>query len=136
MEKEVELDRIRNRKIFLILTKYIPHLIGVMYIIYTIGEFYEFDMLPLGYMFTLTILPWIYFYSASIALEFCYVHRLPLYYVLADELLLTIDYYFKIPVDVYTLFLIHKVLIGIIICCYTYYYIKRNEIHTIFKQTR
>lgn len=124
MVKEETSRKVRSRKIFLILTKYIPHIIGLMYIIYTIGEFFEYDMLPLGYMFTLTVLPWIYFYSASIALEFCYVHRLPLYYILADELLLTVDYYFKIPLNVYHLFLLHKILIGILIFGYTYYYLK------------
>ena len=95
-----------------------------MQIIYTIGEFYDIDMIPLGYLFSLTILPWIYLYSASKALEFCYVHRLPLYYILVDELVLTVDYYFKIPLSIYNLFLLHKILIGILILGYGIYYVR------------
>ena len=115
------------RKVFLLLTKFTPHLIGLMYIIYTLGEFCEFNMLPLGYLFTLTVLPWINLYSASWALDFCYVHRLPLYYVTLDELLLITDYYLHIPLQVENLLLVHLTLIGILILGYTIYYLKNKN---------
>ena len=115
------------RKVFLLLTKFTPHLIGLMYIIYTLGEFCEFNMLPLGYLFTLTVLPWINLYSASWVLDFCYVHRLPLYYVALDELLLITDYYLHIPLQVENLLLVHLTLIGILILGYTIYYLKNKN---------
>jgi hypothetical protein len=124
MEKEVKLDSIKKRKIFLILTKYIPHLIGILYVIYTILSFMEMDPIIIGYITSLSILPWLYLYSASRALEFCYVHRLPLYYILIDEILLVTDNYLCIPVNVYNLFVIHLLLIGLLVFGYTYYYIK------------
>jgi len=95
-------SHLRSRKIFLILTKFTPHLIGLIYIIYT----------------------------ASLALEFCYVHRLPLYYVAIDEILLVTDQYYGIPLNVYNLFLLHLTVIGILIFSYTYYYVKYHKKNT------
>lgn len=120
-------SRLKSRKIFLILTKFSPHLIGLIYIIYTIAQFFELDLVSLGYLASLTLLPWINLYSASWALEFCYVHRLPLYYVAIDELLLVTDNYYGIPLDVYDLFLLHLVVIGVLIFGYSYYYVKNYK---------
>lgn len=124
VKKEVELASIRNRKIFLILTKYIPHLIGILYVLYTMLCFFEIDPISIGYIASMSILPWIHLYSASQALEFCYVHRLPLYYILIDEILLITDDYLCIPLNIYNLFALHLLLIGLLIFGYTYYYIK------------
>ena len=124
MEKEVELASIRNRKIFLILTKYTSHLIGILYVVYTVLCFIEIDPISIGYIASLSVLPWLHLYSASHALEFCYVHRLPLYYILIDEILLVTDNYLCIPLNVYNLFMIHLLLIGLLVFGYTYYYVK------------
>ena len=119
---------VRSRKIFLILTKYIPHIIGFLYVLYTILSFLEFEPISIGYIASVSVLPWIHLYSASWALEFCYVHRLPLYYILLDEVLLVVDNYLTIPINVYNLFVIHLMLIGILVFGYTFYYTKlKNE---------
>ena len=131
MEKEVELASIRNRKIFLILTKYTSHLIGILYVVYTILYFLEVDPVSIGYLASLSVLPWINLYSASFALDFCYVHRLPLYYILIDELLLVTDNYLYIPLDVYNLFLLHLLVIGLLVFGYTYYYVKHSKRRTL-----
>ena len=121
------LASLRSRKIFLILTKYIPHLIGMLYVLYTILCFAEIEPISIGYIANLSILPWIHLYSASKALEFCYVHRLPLYYILADEILLVTDNYVGIPIDVYNLFMLHLLLIGLLIFGYTFYYVRNHK---------
>lgn len=118
---------VRSRKIFLILTKYIPHIIGFLYVLYTILSFLEFEPISIGYIASVSVLPWVYLYSASWALEFCYVHRLPLYYILLDEVLLVVDNYLTIPINVYNLFVIHLMLIGILVFGYTFYYIKLKK---------
>ena len=132
MKKEVKLDSIRKRKIFLILTKYIPHLIGILYVVYTVLCFIGIDPISIGYIASLSALPWLHLYSASHALEFCYVHRLPLYYILIDEILLVTDNYLCIPLNVYNLFMLHLLLIGLLVFGYTYYYVKfklKNEFY-------
>ena len=127
MKKEVNLASLRKRKIFLILTKYTSHLIGILYVIYTILSFIDIEPISIGYLASMSILPWLNLYSASWALEFCYVHRLPLYYILIDEILLIVDDYLHIPINVYNLFVLHLIIIGLLILGYTYYYVKYNK---------
>ena len=122
--EEVSRNKILNKKIFLVLTKYIPHIIGILYVIYTLGAFRDIDLISIGYIGYLSILPWIYFYSASVALEFCYVHRLPLYYIAVDEILLVTDTYLHIPLDEYNLLLLHVFVIGVFSILYGIWYVK------------
>lgn len=129
MKKEEKSRSLVKHKLFLIFTKFLSHLLGLGYIIYTLLGFYDIDAVEISYMVHLSIIPWLYAYSASKALEFCYIHRLPLYYILIDELLLIIDYYYTIPLEVYDLFILHLSIIALLIFVYTYYYVryyKRN----------
>lgn len=96
----------------------------MLYVIYTILEFMGIDPISMGYFMTVSVMTWIYCYSASLALEFCYVHRLPLYYIMLDEILLYVDYYIGIPVSNYSLLAIHLIIIGLLIFGYTWYYVK------------
>ena len=122
MEEKHRAKLLRKRKIFLLFTKYLSHILGFGYIIYTLLGFFGIDAVEIGYLVQLSILPWCYAFSASKALEFCYVHRLPLYYIAVDELALVIDNYYTIPLDLYNLFLFHLFLVGLLIFGYTYYY--------------
>ena len=125
IKKEDVLERKRKYKIFLIGTKFIPHLIALMYIIYTFLNILGIDALPIGYIFSLTLLPGAYIYSTSIVFEYCYVHRLPLYYVLINEIITTLDYYFHIPISDFNLLVVHILLVGILIMGYTIYYLTK-----------
>ena len=107
-EKLVNRKRLlKNRKIFLLLTKYLSHILGFGYIIYTLLGFFGIDAVEIGYLVQLSILPWIYTFSASKALEFCYVHRLPLYYIATNESITNIDYYIGIPINDSNLLVAH-----------------------------
>ena len=64
---------------------------------------------------------------SSIVFRFCYVHRLPLYYILINELTTVIDTYIGIPVSDINLLGIHLILIGLLIFGYTYYYVKHHK---------
>lgn len=63
-------------------------------------------------------------YLASFTFKYCYVHRLPLYYIGVNELLTNLDYYIGIPIETINLFLIHLSLLIIVIFGYSIYYIK------------
>ena len=123
--KKVENVKTNNlkHKSFLIITKFIPHISAFMYIIYTLLQFADIDAFILGYLINYSILTWLYFYLISFVFRYCSIHRLPLYYILINEVLTTLDYYFNIPVSITNLLLIHIVLIGILIFGYSYYYI-------------
>lgn len=119
-----ESSKLFDKKLFLVLTKYIPHIVGILYVIYTLAAFVDIDLISIGYICSMSLLPWIYFYSASKALEFCYVHRLPLYYIAIDEFLLLIDNYLHIPLSEYNLFMLHLLIVGTFSILYGVWYVK------------
>ena len=118
---------IRNNlkhKSFLIITKFIPHISAAMYIIYTLLQFADIDPIILGYLLDYSLFPWLYLYLTSFIFRYCYIHRLPLYYILVNEILTTSDYYLNIPIEDLYLLLLHLTLIGFLMLGYSYYYIK------------
>ena len=127
--KEVEklVERNLKHKSYLILLKYIPHIIAFMYIIYTMLQFIDIDLIILGYFMHLSIMSWLFMFISSIVFKYCYIHRLPLYYIALNDISSTVDYYIGIPIDDKTLLGIHIILIGILIFCYTLYYVKNNK---------
>ena len=96
-----------KHKGFLVLLKYIPHIIALIYAIYTLLSFIGIDLVILGHLSHISILPWIFIYITSKIFRFCYVHRLPLYYIGLNELLTTTDYYIGIPIESTKLLLLH-----------------------------
>lgn len=125
MTKEEEL---RNRKLshkgFLVILKYIPHSIGLVYILCTILGFFGIDSNLVGCFFHISLISWFYLLLTSILFKFCYVHRLPLYYIGANELITCSDYYIGIPLEEFNLAVLHALLIIFLIYGYSYYYIK------------
>ena len=124
MIKEVRLEKRNVNKISLIITKFIPHLGAFGYIIYTLFGFYGIDLNLLGSFIHLSLLYLIYLLIDSIRFKFCYVHRLPLYYIALNEIITEIDYYFNIQDDVIQLMVIHILLVALLIFGYSYYYVK------------
>jgi len=114
-------------KLFLLFTKYTPHLICLAYIIYTILGFIGIESIAIGYLFSITLFPWLYMFLTSLVFKFCYVHRLPLYYILVNEIITTTDYYLNIPVSDLTLLGIHLIIIGVLIMGYTNYYLYKKK---------
>ncbi len=118
------MERNLKHKGFLILLKYIPHIIALIYAIYTLLSFVGIDLVILGHLSHISILPWVFIYITSKIFRFCYVHRLPLYYIGLNELLTTTDYYIGIPIESTKLLLLHLTIIIALIFGYSYYYIK------------
>lgn len=111
-----------KHKSYLLALKYIPHFTALMYIVYTLFQFLDIDLIILGYFINMSIVSWSFMMLSSIVFRFCYVHRLPLYYIAINEMTTIIDYYIKIPISDMSLLGIHLVLIGLLIFGYTYYY--------------
>lgn len=122
----MEEKQIRNlkHKSFLIITKFIPHFIALFYVIYTFLGFLGIDAIVLGYFVNVSLLTWIYIYLNSLIFRYCYVHRLPLYYIITNDAITIIDNYYNIPISDFNLIVIHLLLIGLLIMGYSFYYIK------------
>lgn len=123
MIKEEKQEKILKYKSFLIITKFIPHFIALFYVLYTFLGFLGIDAIILGYFINVSILTWIYLYINSLIFRYCYVHRLPLYYILFNDAITVIDYYKHIPISDFNLLIIHLILIGLLMFGYTWYYI-------------
>ena len=124
MEKEVELGNRLLNKIFLIYTKYIPHIIAILYAIYTLLGFYGIDWNLMGCVFHVSLLIWIQLLFTSFRFKYCYVHRLPIYYIGVNEFITCLDYYIGIPINDFNLIILHSILICILIMGYSIYYVK------------
>jgi hypothetical protein len=73
-------------KLFLIILKYLPHLVGTLYFIYAILSMY-LDAHIMNYIINLSILPLFYILASSFVFRFCTVHRIPIYYILIMNIL-------------------------------------------------
>lgn len=65
-------------------------------------------------------------YITSHIFRYCYVHRLPLYYIAVNEFLVNLDYYIGIPIEDTKLLLVHLTIVIGLIYGYSYYYIKHK----------
>ena len=124
-----------KHKSYLLLLKYLPHLIALLLMIYTLLQFADIDAIIIGYIINYILIG--YVFICSIIFKFCYVHRLPIYYYIVNELTSVIDnYVIQIPVSEKGLLGIHLTFIGIIIFCYTKYYLKYGRSNKVcFKTT-
>ena len=113
-----------SHKSFLIILKYIPHFVSFGYFISTFLQFLGFETIIIGYFIHLSLFSWLFLYLTSFIFKYCYVHRLPLYYIALNEILTVYDYYFTLPFSDNKLLVVHLLLISILIFGYSYYYIK------------
>lgn len=129
MEKEEKFLKRNVYKIFLLSLKFSPHFIAIIYIIYTILNVCGEDLNTLGCLFHVSLVTWVNMLMASIVFRFCYIHRIPIYYIGLNELITCIDYYINIPVDIFTIISIHILLIIFMLFGYSYYMIiDKNKI--------
>ena len=119
-----------RHKSYLIALKYIPHFTAILYIIYTLLQFVDIDLIILGYFIHTSIISWLFMLLSSIVFRFCYVHRLPLYYIAINDITSVIDYYIKIPISEISLLGVHLIITGLLIFGYTYYYVKYYKKNT------
>ena len=113
-----------SHKFLLILIKYIPHIVALFYGVYNILGICGIDFIAAGYFIHMSILPWIFMYLLSFIFRYCYVHRLPLYYILSSEILTISDYLLNYSIEESIIIMSNLVLIFTTIFGYTFYYIK------------
>ena len=116
-------------RVLLLTLKYIPMVIAFCYMLNTI-----FYIEPLSNIAGVSLLTWIFLYIASVVFNFCVYHRMFLWYILIDDLLNIVDYYWQIPLSTDNILRIHNVLIGVILFIVLILYV-RNHKSIITKDT-
>ena len=122
----VVVERLRRssfHKLLLLVLKYIPTVIALCYMLNTI-----LYIEPLSNIAGVSLLTWIFLYLASVVFEFCSYHRMFLWYILIDDILNIVDYYWNIPISTDNLIRIHNILAGITLFIVLILYVKSNKI--------
>ncbi len=127
MTQEEKSKKLVSHKILLVLIKYIPHIIALFYVIYDILGLLGIDAIILGHLIHVSLLPWLFMYFLSFVFKYCYVHRLPLYYILLTDTLTITDYLLDFSIEESITTLLHLFLIAVIIFGYTFYYVTINQ---------
>ena len=105
-------------KILLIILKYIPFIIAIIYFISSILHCFGIRCCLLGNLFFLSPITALFILVASFAFRFCIWHRLPIYYALILHVTACLDYYCNIPITsnimlfIYLLITIMFILVG------------------------
>ena len=121
----VVVERLRRssfHKLLLLVLKYIPMVIALCYMLNTI-----LYIEPLSNIAGVSLLTWIFLYLASVVFEFCSYHRMFLWYILIDDILNIVDYYWNIPISTDNLIRIHNILAGITLFSALILYVKSNK---------
>lgn len=125
MQKGVSQRKSLN-KIFILMLKYIPVIIALCYSVNTLSILFNWDTQFLSTLGGLSVLSWTFLYTASWIFSFCIYHRLLLYYILVDDIINLVDYYFQIPLINSDIVLVHSIIIGIFIILITYIHVKHS----------
>lgn len=83
---------------------------------------------PLSNIAGVSLLTWIFLYIASVVFEFCSYHRMFLLYILIDDILNIVDYYWCIPISTDNLIRVHNILTGITLFTVLILYVKSNKV--------
>lgn len=114
-------------KLFIVVLKYIPLLIALCYVLNTVMAVFGIYIEPLSNIAGMSLLTWIFLYIATYVFKFCIYHRMFLWYILIDDLLNIIDYYYELPIETSNLLMIHNSIIGIFLFIILYIYVKDHK---------
>ena len=123
MTKEEKLETSLKHKELLVLIKFSPHFIAILYAIYNLASIFDIDLITLGYMVHLSIFPWTTYLFLSKLFRYCWIHRLPLYYILCSEILTIGDNFLNYTIQESNIICLHLSIFFVLICGYTYYYL-------------
>lgn len=122
-------------KLFILILKYVPVVIALCYVINTILCYFDINFEPLSNIAGMSLLTWVFLYTATYVFRFCIYHRMFLWYILIDDLLNIADYYYELPIETGNLLMIHNSIIGVFLFIILYLYVKNHK-RAISKDSR
>lgn len=118
-------------KALIILLKVIPMLIALCYVINTFLWIFGINAELFSYIGSTSLLTLMFLYLASHVFEFCEYHRMFLHYVLVDNIVSCIDYYFEIGIH----YVIYLTIIGLFLFLILYLHQKETRYDRLNKTT-
>ena len=123
-EKSKRLDK-RLYTIEIKLLKILPSLVALIYFINTVLSVIEIDLPILSYIGGMSFIPLLFMYLSSYVFKFCEYHRIPLHYILFNNVFSIICYTFDIFMYVNSYIIFHSILFGI--CLFVILYLKSRS---------
>ena len=125
-----EENSLRNKslyKIELYLLKVMPMLLAAIYLINTVLSYYYIVLPALSYIGGLSFIPLLFMYISSYVFRFCSYHRMFLHYIVINDLINLIDYYYTLPISDWELLILHMSIAGISLFITLYLYVKSHS---------
>lgn len=119
--------KLKISKVLILLLKYIPFITALAYALNSITSCLGVDMLILGNLFHLSAISLIFIYVASSVFKFCIYHRMFLHYILVNNVLSAIDFYFNLNIPNKMYLVISMVLICLTLFLVLYFYLKSKK---------
>ena len=114
-------------KIELYLLKGMPMLLAAIYLINTVLSYYDIVLPALSYIGGLSFIPLLFMYISSYVFRFCSYHRMFLHYIVINDLISLIDYYYTLPISDWELLILHMSIAGISLFIILYLYVKSRS---------
>lgn len=124
MVKEESLRSKNLYKVFLVALKVLPMLISLCYLLNTITAYLGYNIEIFSFIGGVSLLPWIFLYVSAVVFRFCMYHKMFLFYVLSDDVINYLDYFFDFT-TAYEFFIIHMSIAGVFLFLILYLYKKR-----------
>lgn len=125
-----EVSSIRNKnlyKIELYLLKVMPMLLASIYLINTVLSYYDIIVPVLSHIGGLSFIPLVFMYISSYVFRFCSYHRMFLHYIVVNDSVNLIDYYYTLPISDWELFILHMIVAGASLFIILYLYVKSSR---------
>lgn len=127
----VEKSKNLNKSLYYIeikILKILPFILALFYYINVVFNLFGINLDIISYLSGMSFIPLLFMYISSYVFQFCEYHRLPLHYILMNNLLSIIGYEFDISISVWLYTILHNILFGIVLFIIIYLYLKsKNE---------
>lgn len=126
----VEVNSLRNKslyKIELYLLKVLPMLLAAIYLVNTVLSYYDIIIPALSYIGGLSFIPLVFMYVSSYVFRFCSYHRMFLHYIVVNDSINIVDYYYTLPISNWELFVMQMSIAGVSLFIILYLYVKHHK---------
>lgn len=126
MVKEENL-KISLYKIEVYLLKIIPVILALGDLLNTLLSLFNINAVIISYIGGVSFLPLVFLYLSSYVFKFCEYHRMPLHFIVVNNIINIYDWYIGIPIGLIEMILLEVILVGITIFLAIYLHEKNNK---------
>lgn len=110
--------RIYKGELFMI--KLLPMIMAGLYFLNTVLSYFYMDYEIISYVSGIGILPLLFLYLTSYCFGFCSYHRVPLHYIICNDVICWADSYYELPLSNLEYLSLHCIAAFMCICLFTY----------------